>query len=100
MTLILVDEKLQDAIQKLNDAQLWTSDCCEGHYEDIVPNTYIGFVNKIKFTDAPKNFKLEKRGTVIRYVYKNTKSKIEFKKEQEEALKNLYDWVNEKTGNG
>lgn len=96
MTLILIDEKLQSAIQKLNDVHLWTVDCCEGHFEDIIPNTYISFVNNVRFSDAPKGFKLEKNGTIIRHVYKNKESKNEFKKEQEETLKNLYDWVNEK----
>lgn len=99
MHLILIDEKLQGAIQKLNDAHLWTVDCCEGHFDDAFPNMYISFVNNIRFSDAPEKFKLENHGTIIRYMYKNTKSKKEFEKEKEEILKNLYKWVDEKIKN-
>lgn len=97
MSLILVDYKLQEAIQKLNDAHLWTVDCCEGHFTDEIPNTYISFVNNIRFSDAPKGFLLENKGNIIRYIYKNKKSADGFKKEQIEVMKNLYSWVDQKT---
>lgn len=97
MSLILIDEKLQYAIQKLNDANIFTMDCCEGHFEDKIPNTYISFVNNRKLSDAPKGFKIE-NGNIIRHLYKNIKSKNEFKKEQKEVIENLNEWVNEKTG--
>lgn len=97
MSLILIDEKMQYAIQKLNDACIFTVDCCQGHFEDNIPNTYISFIHKI--TDAPKKFEIEKDGKIIRYIYKNTKSKIDFKKEQEEIINNLNKWVDEKTEN-
>lgn len=99
MNLILVDEKLQEAIQKLNDFHFRTVDCCEGHFDDKIPNMYISFGNNVKFTDAPENFKLENHGTIIRHIYKNTKLKKEFEKEKEEILKNLYKWINEKIEN-
>ena len=97
MTLILIDSKLQEAIQKLNDAHLWTVDCCEGHFTDAIPNTYISFVNSVRFSDAPKDFILEKNGTVIRYIYRNRKSREGFRKEQIEVLKNLNSWIEQKT---
>lgn len=97
MSLILVDSKLQYAIQKLNDANFFTVDCCEGHFENKIPNTYISFVKNRKFVDAPEGFKIE-NGNVIRYIYKNTKSKTEFRKEQEEVINNLNKWVDYLTG--
>lgn len=97
MTLILVDEPLQKAIQKLNDAKLYTVDCCAGHFEDEIPNMYISFFKKIN--NAPQQFKLEKNNTVIRHIYKNLKSKTEFRKEQEEILENLNEWINENIKN-
>lgn len=97
MSLILIDSKLQYAIQKLNDANFFTVDCCEGHFENKIPNTYISFVKNRKFVDAPKGFEIE-NGNVLRYTYKNTKSKTEFKKEQEEVINNLNKWVDYLTG--
>lgn len=97
MNLILIDEKLQYAIQKLNDANIFTMDCCEGHFEDKIPNTYISFVKNRKLFNAPKGFIIENEN-VIRYVYKNTKSRNDFKKEQKEVIENLNKWVDEKTG--
>lgn len=94
MTLILIDEKLQYAIQKLNDNCFYTTDCCEGHFIDKIPNTYIGFVYSLN--DAPKGFILEDGNKVIRYIYQNHKSKKEFKEEQKEVIKSLNEWVDKK----
>ena len=92
MNLILIDEKLQYAIQKLNDANIFTRDCCEGHFEDKIPNTYISFIHEI--SSCPKGFKIEDN-KIIRYIYSKSKSKKEFEKEKIEAIENLNNWVNE-----
>lgn len=89
MSLILIDKKLQYAIQQLNHNNIFTVDCCEGHYEDRIPNTYISFVHEIK--NPPKGFCLV-NNKIIRHFYK-AKTKKEFKKEQEEVIKNLNEWV-------
>lgn len=95
MSLILVDEKMQYAVQKLNDAGIFTVDCCEGHFGEKIPNTYLSFVRKID--SCPEQFKIE-NGKVIRHLYKNLNSKKGFKEEQEEVINSLNKWVDKKTG--
>ena len=93
MELILIDYNLQKIIQKLNDKKIRTMDCCEGHFEDLKPNIYISFLNKIK--SAPDEFKIENE-KVIRHIYKS-KTKKEFEKEKERMIKNIEEWI-DKTG--
>ena len=90
LSLILIDEKLQYAIQTLNDKGHKTIDCCEGHFEDKIPNTYISFRDRL--IDCPKGFKIE-RNNIIRHVYKKT-TKEQFKEEQKEMIENINKWVN------
>lgn len=91
-TLILIDERLQYAIQQLNKMCYYTLDCCEGHFEDKIPNTYISFIHEI--SSCPKGFKIEDK-KIIRHIYSKSKSKEEFEKEKTEAIENLNNWVNE-----
>lgn len=93
MSLILIDREIQASIQKLNKMGIITVDSCSGHFDDKIPNLYISFRNKIN--TAPSEFNLEKSSNVVRYIYKNLSDRKEFKKEQEEAIKNLETWINE-----
>ena len=87
--LIMVDNRVQEAVRVLNQKGYITVDSCEGHFENIVPNTYISFVNKIQ--SAPAGFNNE--GKVVRKIY-HCSSKNVFEKEKREAIKNLTDWAN------
>lgn len=93
MTLILIDEKLQYAIQNLNDIGLVTVDCCQGHFDERIPNMYISFRDNIN--DCPDEFIIE-NNKVIRYIYKNYNSRKEFEEEQNHIIKKLNKWVKDK----
>ena len=88
-TLIMVDNGIQEAVRSLNQKGYITVDSCEGHFENILPNTYISFEQRIE--TCPVGFNNE--GKVIRKIY-NCSSKTAFEKEKREALKNLNTWAN------
>lgn len=87
--LIMVDNRIQEAVRVLNQKGYTTVDSCEGHFENMIPNTYISFVKRINST--PIGF--ENEGRVIRKIY-NCSNKNSFEKEKREAIKNLNDWAN------
>lgn len=88
----MVDNKLQEAIRKLNQKRYFTVDCCEGHYHFSIPNTYISFVRPVKLPNIPNGFQYEKDGNVIRKIY-NVETKQEFEEAQREAIQNINNWV-------
>lgn len=91
-TLIMVDNKLQKAVRELNQKKYFTVDCCEGHFYNPVPNTYISFVRPVKLSNVPKGFKYEKDGNVIRKIY-HVQTEEEFEAEQKIAIQDIENWV-------
>ena len=91
-SLIMVDNNLQEAVRKLNQKRYFTVDCCEGHYNFSIPNTYISFVRPVKLPNFPIGFDYEKEGNVIRKIY-NVETEEEFKEAQREAIQSINDWV-------
>lgn len=97
--LILIDEQLQYAIQKLNAFGYRTIDCCAGHIEDKIKSTYISFYIKIATENLPAGFQWEKHhGYVLRYIYRNL-TKERFLAEQAVVIRNLNKWVDDLCGN-
>lgn len=90
--LIMVDNKLQKAVRKLNQKRYFTVDCCEGHFSNPVPNTYISFVKPVKLSNVPKGFKYEKDGNVIRKIY-HVQTEEEFEAEQKIAIQDIETWI-------
>lgn len=95
-TLLMIDNGLQYAIRELNNKHWFTVDCCEGHYEDQIPNTYISFVRPIKLKIIPNGFVLESNN-VIRKIY-NKGKKEDFLREKEEIINSLNKWVDSLEG--
>ena len=91
-SLIMVDNKLQKAVRELNQKKYFTVDCCEGHFNFNIPNTYISFVKPIKLSHIPNGFKYEKDGNVIRKIY-HVETKQEFEIEQKNAIQDIETWV-------
>lgn len=87
-TLIMIDNQIQDAVRILNQKGYRTMDSCEGHIENMIPNTYISFYEPIK--SAPVGFTNE--GKVIRKIY-SCDNKKTFNKEKKEAIENLNKWA-------
>lgn len=91
-SLIMIDNKLQKAIRELNQKKYFTVDCCEGHFYNPIPNTYISFVRPVKLSNIPNGFQYEKDGNVIRKIY-HVQTEEEFIMEQEKAIQDIETWV-------
>lgn len=93
--LILIDEPMQYAIQKLNEHGYKTIDCCAGHEEDKIKNTYLSFYVKPECQYIPNGFTWEKHhGFVLRYIY-HCKNTEQFLEEQKIVIDNLNRWVDD-----
>lgn len=89
--LINIDKNIQEHIRILNKKGYRTMYCCEGH--GIGSNTYITFaMDYFKDIIMPKNFKYDKKRTMVTYSYstKLTEEKAEELKKENLAL--LLEW--------
>ena len=95
--LILIDYPMQYAIQELNKHGFKTMDCCAGHYDDKIYNTYVSFFQKPSEI-LPDGFKAEtnRSAYVLRHIYKN---KDDFLDNQRNVIESLNIWVNKICGN-
>ena len=87
---------MQYAIQELNAHGFKTIDCCAGHVEDKIKNTYLSFYTKPKCEYIPNGFEWEKHhGYVLRYIYNDRRGKEWFLLEQKIVINNLNKWVDD-----
>ena len=88
-TLIMIDQKIQWAIQQLNYKGQRTQACCAGHYNFKEASViYIYFLYKPK--DAPKNWEIKNNGI---YYICFPKNKNEFDLIQNKAFNSLKHWI-------
>lgn len=89
-----VDEKILDAIIRLNKLGFKTRHCCEGHPYSM---GYISFTNNISIIKPPVLWEYKDKGIRVDFFnYTETIDDIDkFNIFKEKYIKNLYDWIDE-----
>ena len=97
--LLQIDEAIQDHIRILNEKGYYTKACCEGHYNDGVPDNFLQIHlardGEDIFPPLPNKFQWNHYSILYRYecVKESPVAQETFEQEKAEAARVLLEWV-------
>jgi len=95
-----IDDGLSIVIRMLNQKDYYTLNCCSGHVQNDIPQTYIQFMDEVSFPTIPKGFGLEvceiSNGDIVTNVsryYERGLSEIRLQRQIWKACEALLVWT-------